>query len=473
MRAKALTPLVVLVFSLPAIAQSPTPATPASAKPSLPNGQLQQVVALFRHGVRAPLTNLNATPTPPASPTPYAKDPWPSPPAQWGATDWGYLTEQGGKLAKVLGVSYAQTYKPLFPPGAKAFLAADISQRTMATAQMLQAGLIAGGIPATAAPTPSPTPSRTPPPTPSPTPDALFHPFEAHVGKPDPRTLGLIAHAISEQAQTWIDQKFATPFGELYRVLDCAGPACLDKVKNNSAMPCPSPGKGCSDPIAWKGQFPYANTASETFLLEYANQMDVGWGRVLKDGTAQLLSMMQLHEFYFDQTQRQPYLAQIAASNLLRQICLTLNDDKVSCRRIPTGYKFAAFVGHDTNIANVAHLLNLSWTFTSGGNRGLPDNDPLPAGALVFELWKEASGSFVRIYYAAQDIQEMHDYKGGLCPAVSVPVRCGKYSNEADTCKMPLQAFKDAIAGAIGDGKFLSPCEGGPQLCQKGPAPEN
>jgi 4-phytase/acid phosphatase len=374
MRATVLTPLLLLGWSLQAIGQSPAPAS--SEKPSLPNGQLQQVVALFRHGVRAPLKPIDDPKN-----NPHTTSPWPTP-SQWGAKKWGDLTSHGSVLAKALGYDYAQMYKKMLPAGSKGFLLPDVAERTVHTALALASGLNGGGLPVTC-PTPAPTSS--------PTPDPLFHPFEAHCGQPDKGPLVGTAEEISANAQVWINADYATQFRQLYDVLACTPPAkCepLKNVENNSAQACLSPAKGCSGPIAWQGQFSYANTASETFLLEYVNQMDVGWGRVLTP-PAKLLSMMALHEFYFEKTQRDYYVSQIQASNLLQEIKQTLNGENVPCRRIPAGYQFAAFVGHDTNIANVAALLKLSWTFTGKGTSGLPDNDPLPAGALIFELWKE------------------------------------------------------------------------------------
>jgi 4-phytase/acid phosphatase len=469
MRATVLTPLILLGWSLQAIGQSPAPpsgeqpsreaqspaaSTPAASGSPVATGPgLKLVVALFRHGVRAPLKEIDPTKGP------HAADPWPSP-SQWGVTKWGDLTRHGASLVKALGYDYAQTYKKKFPTGFKTFLWADNVERTLATAQALRDGFKAGDVPATVQ-------SR------DRSPDPLFHPFEAHCGIPDPACLQTIAKQITANSQTWIDSKFGAQFRELYGVLACTDPTkCepLKNVKDNTANACASPAPGCSDPIKWQGQFPYANTASETFLLEYANKMEVGWTRVLEpppDGTAKLLRLMALHEFYFTQTQREGCVPMIQASNLLREITQTLNGENAPCRRIPIGYQFGALVGHDTNIAGVASLLKLSWQFADDapvGTQGLPDNDPLPAGALLFELWTEADGTFVRIFYAAQGLREMRNFSGESCPAFRLPVRCDQYSVEPNGCKIPLTTFKQAVSGAIGK-QFLSRCEGDQQVC--------
>lgn len=446
MRVTVLTPLILLACSVPAIGESPSE-NASSAAPS--NGELKMVVALFRHGVRAPLHDID-------DPNKYGKNSWPTM-SEWGVTRWGDLTPHGAALASALGRDYAQTYRKNWRRGFTAFLWADTSERTMATAQALSAGLEDGGVTTTVA-----SLARGP--------DPLFHPFEAHCGVPNPSRLDGIAKKITDDSKSWIESKFANQFEQLYFVLACTTSDKCTPLKNvtDSAQRCvkpPTPPPGCSDPITWQGQFPYANTASETFLLEYANQMPVGWGRVLGEppaGTEKLLSMMKLHDFYFDQTQRETYLAKIAAFNLAREISQTLIGDNAPCRRIPAGYQFAGFVGHDTEIASVASLLGLSWQFTTApvGTRGLPDNDPLPAGALVFELWKEGTQSFVRIWYAAQGLHEMRQSDGKSCPAFRVPVRCANSKPGSDTCTLPLNTLIDAVGE-----DFLSRCEHGQQVC--------
>jgi 4-phytase / acid phosphatase len=60
-------------------------------------------------------------------------------------------------------------------------------------------------------------------------------------------------------------------------------------------------------------------------------------------------------------------------------------------------------VGHDTNLTNVAGLLNLTWI--ADGRR----DDTPPGSALVFELWRSRTGKedFVRLYYTAQTLEQM------------------------------------------------------------------
>jgi 4-phytase/acid phosphatase len=439
----------------PATAPVPPAAEAAPAAPIVPDDQLIRVVALFRHGVRAPLSDLSDT-----RPR-HAQNDWPSL-ADWGVQEWGDLTPRGATLARALGRDYAGSYRTTWPTGFTAYLWADNESRTRATATGLMSGLVDGGVRATLNSLAEGV-------------DPLFHPFTARCGTPKPEPLRAITAIINGRSQSWIDSTYAAPLRRLYGVLACPGRSSqcipLASVTDNAASFCTQPSCGPS-PIVWKGQFPYANTASETFLLEYANGMDprqIGWGRMWQpppNDTNELLMMLPLHEFYFDQTQRDSYVAQIEASNLVREIRQALNDERVGCRRLPSGYQFAALVGHDTNIAGVASLLQLSWSFITApdGTRGVPDNDPLPAGALVFELRQRASGQFVRVSYAAQGLREMRTCIPPACPAFRVPVRCDGYSVTAGSCDIPLNVFNSLARGAVAR-EFLSGCEDGQQDC--------
>src|SRR4051794_21275097 len=94
-------------------------ATVAGAQPKT-DEQLQLVVALFRHGVRPPLHDLND----PKWMKRYAQNNWPSL-GDWGVSSWGDLTPQGARVARALGYDYGLRYKKRLPAKAEAFLWAD------------------------------------------------------------------------------------------------------------------------------------------------------------------------------------------------------------------------------------------------------------------------------------------------------------------------------------------------------------
>lgn len=135
--------------------------------------------------------------------------------------------------------------------------------------------------------------------------------------------------------------------------------------------------------------------------------------------------------------------------------------------------RFVGLVGHDTNLAGVGALLRLGWRFRdeslSSGRRlppdtvNLPDNDALPAGALVFELHRRASGYVVRISYVAHGLTQMRDVAGEPFRIDVQGPACGGRSRH---CEMSLESFRSLVDHALGDRKFLSRCDpDGGQMC--------
>lgn len=158
---------------------------------------------------------------------------------------------------------------------------------------------------------------------------------------------------------------------------------------------------------------------AETLLLEYAEGMkgaDLGWGCLSE---AKLREIMQLHTAYVDYTERTPAVARLDASNLLDHILAALQQSATG-KPVPgapgrPGDRVLFLVGHDTNIATVAALLDLHWILD-----GRRDDTP-PGGALVFELWRSASGEYsIRVYYTAQTLLQMRHART-LTPANPPP----------------------------------------------------
>jgi 4-phytase/acid phosphatase len=493
MRATVLTPLLLLGWSLHAIGQSP--ARPSGEQPSIEaqspaasEKELKLVVALFRHGVRAPLPGFE-----PKTANNYSRQGWPDL-AAWSVPPtkgWGDLTTRGQVLATALGRYYAQWYgKNAWPAGFKVYLWADTDQRTIDTAEALNQGFQQGSIPKRNITVKS-SPNGV---------DPLFHPFNAGCGIPDPNTLEQTVTKINKGREE-AAQKLKSSFEDLYGVLDCKASPCLPlKMVVESVTTCTdgkknSSGK-CKSPITWSGmlneipspgQFPYASSASEAFLLEYANSMPanlVGWERV--DAAKNLHSMLQLHEAYFELTERDPYLAKIQGSNLTREIRDLIMraaepaepiDSK--CLRADKASQFVGLVGHDTNIAGVGKLLELDWQFDDAqlppgehlppDTLNLPRKDALPAGALVFELRERAGKHFVRIEYVAQSLLQMRgDPKRPPAAPFRFNVTCYDQDNpRLNPCEMSLDSFKTVAGKALGENNpFFSRCSAdGQQVC--------
>jgi hypothetical protein len=106
-------------------------------------------------------------------------------------------------------------------------------------------------------------------------------------------------------------------------------------------------------------------TFAENLQLEYLEGMpdsQVGWGGVDKQS---MTSLMALHAASSDLVQRTPVIARAQAGNLLSQILGTL-DQAEEHKPISTAIgtpedKVVFLVGHDTNISNLAALLDAHW----------------------------------------------------------------------------------------------------------------
>ena len=150
-------------------------------------------------------------------------------------------------------------------------------------------------------------------------------------------------------------------------------------------------------------------------------------------------SLLELHTAASEFSQRPKPIARAQASNLLHQILLSLSAGRhgqAAAGAISRVSDRALFlIGHDTNIASVAGLLDLDWIAD-----GRQDDTP-PGGALVFELWQLAAGSedFVRVYYTTQTLEQMRSSTvlTRQNPPVRVPVFVPACSRADFSCSLP------------------------------------
>jgi 4-phytase/acid phosphatase len=441
--------------------------TIGAASPPAASDHLLLTVALFRHGVRAPLTDLNCGDN-------HANAAWPLL-RLWKAREWGDLTDHGKQLALQLGHYYGNQYKNAFGRSYEVYLWTDVDRRTIDTGEQLGKGFEEVGVEkVTVAFRPI---DRSPGAVNK---DPLFHPYAAYCGTPDEATLAKIVKNINDNWKSWMAQ---TPnrenFARLDTVLDCpAGGNCAPLSELSDSASVASSQSRSTSPITWKGRFPYASTATEAFLLEYANGMDkgqVGFGRVFppNSGGQPMTAMLGLHEFYFEQTDRDPYLAKVGGSSLLLEISDQFRRKtglKVEgCPHATADSVFVGLVGHDTNLAGVGKLLGLDWKFAGAGDAtdNLPPNDALPAGALVFELWSGSRGSYVSVFYIAQSLTEMRT--GDKADQPYFMTVTGKACKAGQpVCEIPLTTFLDLADRAI-DRRLAYECVNGVQTC--GPLP--
>jgi len=416
--------LVLAAVPLPAAAQS--------------DELLQKVVIVSRHGVRTPTVE-------PEILASWASQPWPSwnqPPAA--------LTPRGAQLATFMG-RYFREYLAVqgalpaagCPAPSTAYVYADVLERTKATAQALIDGFAPGcGVVL-----------RT---RGNVTVDPLFHPLAAGVCRLDPmvaqtRVLERVGGDLNRVTR---DRKAS--FDALQAALGCCKPALctafgrgeLCKLSDlPTAMTPLADGAG----LALIGALPIAATTSEIFLLEYANGMaasDVAWGRMTPE---QMRETMRLHTEAIDLMQRTPYLARRMGSALLSRVAAAVT----SARMLGFGAqdpavreaKFVAIVGHDTNIWNLAGIMDVTWS-----QPGYQRNQTPPGGALMFEV-REAADKKLRVYtsYVAQSLEQMRNATPLTVevPPVKTPLRLAGCSTGAPGFPCTLEEFAITIRNAL------------------------
>ncbi len=242
--------------------------------------------------------------------------------------------------------------------------------------------------------------------------DPLFHSLSAGVGQPDhARATASIAGRIGENPSGLVDA-YRTELEALQRILlgcpvssPCPTP---DHTAPKLLMMTPASLGNEGDHLSeLRGPLALASTFTENFLLEYVNGLpmdQVAWGRVDLDT---LKRLMNLHTAASDLTRRTPYLATVQASNALAHILDTLQQASTG-KGVPGALgkitdRAVILTGHDTNLSNIAGMLNVNWLID-----GRRDDTP-PGGALVFELRQRAGSTEdeISLYYTAQTLEQM------------------------------------------------------------------
>jgi 4-phytase / acid phosphatase len=371
-------------------------ATAGYSAPQTGNGDaaLQFVVILSRHGVRSPTGE-------PSQYATYSRAAWPA----WDVPP-GYLTPHGYELMRTFGAwDRAQMAREglLATSGcadaARVAVVSDSDQRTRETGHALSEGMFPGCAPAVRA-------------LPEGSPDALFHALHAGVGPKDSAAaLVAVRAAMAERmggTPEALTEQYKPQLEQMDRILSTCGPSEPEHTRTSLLDVPSSLGSGRSGHgPELRGPVMTAASLSENFLLEYAQgfpRQDVGWGCV--DGAA-VRSLIALHTAEFDVEQRTPAAARMQASNLLDHIRRAMQQAATGTADAEApgsvGDRALFLVGHDSNLAGVAALLNLHWE--ADGRR----DDTPPGSALVFELWKRrgTDETFVKVDYTTQTLEQM------------------------------------------------------------------
>lgn len=439
----ALAALWLIVFWLAQVAVAP----PASAEEQASAGTLVKFVILSRHGVRSPIPKQAELDTWTASQWPVWRCPANDEPSK--VCDPGELTPRGEFLAQQMGIYY-QAYSfardlisiESCPAKDDLFFWADTDERTVHTGRALLQGLVPRcDI--------SPYLHKA-----SSGPDRVFHPVTSDGScRLDPvrAEKDILRQAGGSLAR--FEEKIRRPLDTAQRTLQCCQkslcvswwdacrlqpppPADCTLVRDSTACLVRHPDRATPTKVQLGGSLRVASTFAELLLLEYANGFpasDVGFGRTRRE---EMLQMFRLHTGAFELEQRSPYIATLQGSRLLSKILLALQgkDDGKEGTAPPTA-KFVAYVGHDTNVTNLASMLQLSWV-----QPGYQQNQTPPAGALIFELRQANDGkNDIYMSYAAQSLDDMRNREG------SRPVRTALFVKGCSTRKpgfpCPLEDF--------------------------------
>lgn len=129
-----------------------------------------------------------------------------------------------------------------------------------------------------------------------------------------------------------------------------------------------------------------AATMAEDLALEYEENMpseQVGWGRA---DLPAIEEIMAIHTYSAHLTRENKIVASHHGARLMQSVLRALEG--------PAAMKI--FVGHDTNLGNLAAILDVGWVLP-----GQAEPTP-PGGILAFERWRDDKGEIfikLRVYY--------------------------------------------------------------------------
>lgn len=401
--------------------------------------QVEKVVILSRHGVRAPtkMTQTIRDVTP---------DAWPEWPVKLGD-----ITPRGEHLISLMGEFYREKFQQQgilsqdnCPAPNSVYIWADVDQRTRKTGEAFLTGL---------APQCGLTIHHQQDLDKA---DPLFHPVKAGTCSMEKAK---IQQAVEKQAKTPVDnlnQHYLPSLALMNTALNFSkSPWCQKHSADKScdlgqSMPSKLSINDNGNKVALDGAVGLSSTLAEIFLLEYAQGMpQAAWGNIHSE--QEWTSLLKLHNAQFNLMARTPYIARHNGTPLLQAISNAL-EPNATTSKLPGSSpdnKILFIAGHDTNIANISGMLNISWTLP-----GQPDNTP-PGGALVFERLTDKSGKqYVSVSMVYQTLEQLRAQTPLSLkePAGNVQLKIPGCSDQTAEGYCPLPTFTRVVSQSVEPG---------------------
>lgn len=348
---------------------------------SAPQGyQLQQVLIMSRHNLRAPLAN-NGSVLEQSTP-----NKWP----EWDVPG-GQLTTKGGVLEVYMGhymrewlAEQGMVTSGECPPSGAVYAYANSLQRTVATAQFFITGAFPGC-------------------------DVPVH-HQAAMGTMDPTFNPVITDnstAFGEQAvKAMASERQKMHLDDSYKLLEQIvdyqnSPSCKEKkacslteAKDSFSAPFEKE-PGVSGPLK------VGNSLVDAFTLQYYEGFpldQVAWGQIKTGKQWQVLS--ELKNGYQDSLFTSPEVARNVAKPLVKYI------DKALVTEAAKAPKVTVLVGHDSNIASLLMALD----FKPYQLQKQYERTPI-GGKIVFQRWHDSAGNreLMKIEYVYQSTEQLRN----------------------------------------------------------------
>ncbi|KEN58696.1 glucose-1-phosphatase [Escherichia coli 6-537-08_S1_C3] len=406
---------------------------------TVPEGyQLQQVLMMSRHNLRAPLAN-NGSVLEQSTP-----NKWP----EWDVPG-GQLTTKGGVLEVYMGhymrewlAEQGMVKSGECPPPYTVYAYANSLQRTVATAQFFITGAFPGC-------------------------DIPVH-HQEKMGTMDPTFNPVITDdsaAFSEQAVAAMEKELSKlQLTDSYQLLEKIvnykdSPACKEKQQcslvdgKNTFSAKYQQEPGVSGPLK------VGNSLVDAFTLQYYEgfPMDqVAWGEIKSDQQWKVLS--KLKNGYQDSLFTSPEVARNVAKPLVSYIDKALVTDRT---RAP---KITVLVGHDSNIASLLTALDFKPYQLHDQNERTPIG-----GKIVFQRWHDskANRDLMKIEYVYQSAEQLRN-----ADALTLQAPAQRVTLELSGCPIdangfcPMDKFDSVLNEAVKKQK-APPREGGESLVKR------